>query len=105
MSAMSNRLPGPAKRIAAAVAVLVILLAVAVGVAIWRYNDAVKTDRVALGLAQTQFFAQQVRTNVTDEGGIADSYGGDARQADLADLANVKASLAESLRALKQSAA
>src|SRR4051794_15517543 len=97
------RLAGPAKRIAVAIAVLVALLAVAVGVAIWRYSEAIAKDQQALGLAQTQFFAQQMRTGVTDEGGVADAYGGDGDRADLADLAQIKANLKQALVSLEQS--
>ncbi|HEY2141066.1 MAG TPA: hypothetical protein VGG98_03270, partial [Solirubrobacteraceae bacterium] len=100
---MGIRLAGPAKRIAVAIAVLVVLLAVAVGVAIWRYGDALNSDKTALNLAQTQFFAQQVRTDVTDEGGVVDAYGGDANRADLADLAQIKTNLNGVLRSLKDS--
>src|SRR5438128_11412675 len=96
-------LQGPAKRIAIAVTALVILVAVAVGIAVWRYGASNDADREALNLAQTQFLAQQVRTDVTDEGGIADAYGGDADPADLADLAQVKKSLAQTLAALRKS--
>jgi Methyl-accepting chemotaxis protein (MCP) signalling domain len=103
MSAVGIRLAGPAKRIALAIVALVTLFALAAGVTIWRYGAAINTDKTALGLAQTQFFAQQVRTGITDEGGVADAYGGDADKADLADLAQIKGSLGEALRSLKQS--
>ncbi|HKB50887.1 MAG TPA: hypothetical protein VKC63_05600, partial [Solirubrobacterales bacterium] len=94
---MDARLQGPAKRIAVAVTALVILVAVAVGIAVWRYSAANDADKEALGLAQTQFFAQQVRTDITDEGGIADAYAGDGNPADLADLSRVKKSLSQAL--------
>src|ERR1700704_886875 len=97
------RLQGPAKRIAIAVAALVVLVAVAVGIAVWRYGASNDADKEALGLAQTQFFAQQVRTDVTDEGGIADAYASDADPADLVDLAGVKKSLFRTLNSLKES--
>jgi methyl-accepting chemotaxis protein len=100
---MGIRLAGPTKRIALAIAVLVMLLAAAVGIAIWRYSDAIDKNKTALGLAQTQFYAQQVRTDVTDEGGVADAYAGDANRADLADLAQIKASLAQALGSLERS--
>jgi methyl-accepting chemotaxis protein len=102
MNMMKLSLPGPAKRISAAIAVLVVLFAVAVGVAIWRYDAAVKSEQTALRLAETQFFAQQVRTNVTDEGGIVDGYAADRRRSDLADLAHAKAGLSAALRSLEQ---
>jgi len=97
------RLQGPAKRIAIAVAALVVLVALAVGIAVWRYGASNDADKEALGLAQTQFLAQQVRTDVTDEGGIADAYASDADPADLVDLARVKKSLSQTLHALKES--
>src|SRR3977135_394381 len=97
------RLQGPAKRIAIAVAALVTLVALAVGIAVWRYGAANDAEKEALGLAQTQFFAQQVRTDVTDEGGIADAYASDGNTADLADLARVKKSLFQALNSLKKS--
>src|SRR3954454_7948411 len=97
------RLQGPAKRIAIAAAAVVVLVALAVGIAVWRYGASNDADKEALGLAQTQFLAQQVRTDVTDEGGVADAYGGDADPADLADLAQVKKSLSQTLHALRGS--
>ena len=100
---MGFRLQGPAKRIAIAIGVLVVLVVVAVGLAIVRYGDSRNADRKALDESQTQFFAQQVRTDITDEGGIGDAYGGDANPADLADLARVKRSLSQALRSLKES--
>jgi methyl-accepting chemotaxis protein len=100
---VDTRLQGPAKRIAIAVTALVILVALAVGIAIWRYGAANSADKEALGLAQAQFFAQQVRTDVTDEGGIGDAYASDGNPADLGDLARVKRSLHQALNSLKQS--
>ncbi|HEY0392629.1 MAG TPA: methyl-accepting chemotaxis protein, partial [Solirubrobacterales bacterium] len=100
---MDARLQGPAKRIAVAVTALVLLVALAVGIAVWRYGAANDADKEALAESQTQFLAQQVRTDITDEGGIADAYGGDADPADLADLAQVKKSLFQSLNSLKES--
>ncbi|HEV7401043.1 MAG TPA: hypothetical protein VGN84_12360, partial [Solirubrobacterales bacterium] len=100
---MDMRLQGPAKRIAIAVTALVVLVAVAVGIAVWRYGASNDADKKALGLAQTQFLAQQVRTDVTDEGGVADAYASDGDPADLADLARVKKSLFKVLHSLKES--
>jgi hypothetical protein len=71
---VDTRLQGPARRIAVAVTALVILVAFAVGIAIWRYSAANDANKEALQVSQAQFYAQQVRTDVTDEGGIADAY-------------------------------
>lgn len=100
---MTSRLQGPARRIAVAVAALVLLVTLAVGIAVWRYGAAIDSGKEARGLAEAQFHAQQVRTAITDEGGTADAYGGDADPADLADLATIKKSLAQALESLQQS--
>ena len=100
---MGFRLQGPARRIAVAIGILVVLVVLAVGIAIVRYGDSRSADNEALAESQTQFFAQQVRTDITDEGGIADAYGGDADPADLADLEKVKRSLTQALHSLKES--
>jgi hypothetical protein len=85
------------------IAVVVLLFAAAVVIALVRYEDSRSADRQALDEAQTQFYAQEVRTDVTDEGGIADAYASDGAPVDLADLAKVKKSLAEALESLKSS--
>jgi methyl-accepting chemotaxis protein len=85
------------------IAVVVLIFASAVALALVRYEDSRNADSKALDESQTQFLAQQVRTDVTDEGGIADAYGGDANPADLADLARVKKSLSQTLSSLKRS--
>ncbi len=100
---MGIRLEGPARRIAVAIVALVALVALAVGIAIWRYGVAISADKEARGLAQTQFFAQQVRTDLTDEGGIVDAYASDANPSDLTELARDKRSLAAALLSLKRS--
>jgi methyl-accepting chemotaxis protein len=97
------RWESPADRLTILIAIVVLLFAAAVIVAIVRYGDSRSADLKALDESQTQFFAQQVRTDVTDEGGIADAYGGDANPADLGDLARIKRSLTQSLRSLKES--
>jgi methyl-accepting chemotaxis protein len=79
------------------------MVALAVGIAIVRYGDSRSADNKALAESQTQFLAQQVRTDVTDEGGIADAYGGDGDPADLTDLENVKRHLTQALHDLKES--
>ena len=71
--------------------------------AIARYNDSRQADSRALDESQTQLYAQQIRTDITEEGGLADAYGGDADPADLADLNAAKDSLAQALHALKES--
>src|SRR5882757_749727 len=93
----------PADRLTILIAVVVLLFAAAVVIALVRYEDSRSADRQALDEAQTQFYAQQIRTDVTDEGGIADAYASDGDSADLADLAKVKKSLAEALESLKSS--
>jgi methyl-accepting chemotaxis protein len=102
---VGTRLQGPARRIAIAISALVILVALAVGLAIWRYEAANDAHKEALAVAQAQFFGQQVRTNVTDEGGSADAYGGDADPADLVDLAGIKKQLRQALASLRHSSA
>jgi methyl-accepting chemotaxis protein len=82
---------------------LVILVGLAVGIAIWRYSAANDANKEALQLSQAQFYGQQVRTNVTDEGGIADAYGGDGDPADLTAMAQAKKQLAEALESLRNS--
>ena len=93
----------PADRLTILIAVVVLLFAAAILVALVRYEDSRNADRQALNESQTQFFAQQVRTDITDEGGIADAYAGDGNPADLVDLARVKKSLFQALNSLKKS--
>src|SRR3954469_23868701 len=93
----------PADRLTILIGVVVLLFLAAVAIALVRSEDSRNADRDALAESQTQFYAQQVRTDITDEGGIADAYGGDADPADLADLAEVKRSLREALHSLEES--
>src|SRR5882757_274492 len=93
----------PADRLTILIGVVVVLFLAAVVIALVRYEDSRSADRDALGESQTQFYAQQLRTDITDEGGIADAYAGDGDPADLADLAAVKKSLRESLHSLEDS--
>src|SRR3954447_21761716 len=93
----------PADRLTILIAVVVFLFALALAIALVRYEDSRSADRKALNESQTQFYAQQVRTDITDEGGIADAYAGDGDPADLADLAEVKGSLREALHRLEDS--
>src|SRR4051794_37610088 len=90
----------PADRLTILIAVVVLLFASAVAIALVRYEDSRSADGKALDESQTQFLAQQVRTDVTDEGGIADAYASDGDPADLVDLARVKKSLSQTLHAL-----
>src|SRR3954469_5691091 len=91
------RLQGPVRRIAIAIGVLVLLVAVAVGVTVTRYSDSRNADTEALTESQDQLLAQQIRTEITAESGLADAYGGDADSADLADLEKVKRNLAKAV--------
>ena len=100
---MGFRLQGPARRIAIAIGVLVLLVVTASIFTIARYNDSRQADSKALDESQTQFLAQQIRTEVTAEGGLADAYGGDADPADLVELGQAKRDLAQALHALKES--
>ncbi|MBS1845541.1 MAG: hypothetical protein JST53_14085, partial [Actinobacteria bacterium] len=100
---MDTRLHGPAKRIAIAITALVVLVALAVGIAIWRYGVAEDAHKEALTVAQAQFYAQQVRTTITDEGGTADAYGGDGDPADLSALSAIKAEFRQALESLHNS--
>ncbi len=103
MGGLRERWDRPSDRLTILIAIVVLLFSAAVIVAIVRYSNSRDADRKALDEAQTQFYAQQVRTDITDEGGIADAYGGDADPADLEDLDGVKRSLAQALRSLKES--
>src|SRR5258705_3878354 len=102
MDRLRARWETPADRLTILIAAVVLLFTGAVIVAIVRYSDSREADNRALAESQTQFLAQQVRTDITDEGGIADAYGGDADPADLADLASVKRRLTQALRSLKE---
>src|ERR1700704_461855 len=103
MARLRKRWDTPADRLTILIAVVVLLFVSAVVVSLVRYEDSRSADRKALDESQTQFFAQQVRTDVTDEGGIADAYASDADPADLVDLAGVKKSLFRTLNSLKES--
>jgi methyl-accepting chemotaxis protein len=82
----------------------VILVALTVGIAIWRYSVANDAHGEALAVAQAQFYGQQIRTSITDEGGTVDAYGGDGDPADLTDLAGIKTELRQALDSLRRSA-
>jgi methyl-accepting chemotaxis protein len=97
------RLQGPVRRIAVAIGVLVLLVAIAAGLTIARYSDSRNADTKALAESQDQLLAQQIRTEITAESGLADAYGGDADPADLADLEKAKRNLVNALHQLKES--
>jgi methyl-accepting chemotaxis protein len=101
MRRLKNAWASPGDRLVILIAGIVVLFAAAVALAIARYEQSRNADRDATNTRQTQFVAQQVRTYVTDEGGIADGYGGDAGRSDLLDLAQAKRNLAAALHALK----
>jgi methyl-accepting chemotaxis protein len=103
MARLRKRWDTPADRLTILIAVVVALFVAAVVVALVRYEDSRSADRTALDESQTQFFAQQVRTDVTDEGGIGDAYASDGDPADLVDLARVKKSFHQALDSLRQS--
>src|SRR5258707_624783 len=95
----------PGNRLVILIGAVVALFVAAVILTVVRYDESRSADRNAINVRQTQFFAQQVRTNVTDEGGVADAYAGDRNAADLSDLDQIRRSLAQSLEALKNSTA
>jgi len=97
------RLQGPAKRIAIAIAVLVLLVAAVVIVALVRFDESRSADHRATNEVQTQLYGQQIHTAITEEGGFADAYGGDADPADLVALSKTKKDLAEALESLRAS--
>src|SRR3954452_22732605 len=88
----------PGDRLVILIVAIVVLFLAAVGVAIVRYDQSRSADAKAINERETQFFAQQVRTEVTDEGGVADAYASDGDKADLADLARIRHDLAKALR-------
>jgi methyl-accepting chemotaxis protein len=94
-------LDDPARRLVALIGLVVVLFIVAVGLGISRYTASRDSDKAALSDSQTQLLAQQARTAITDQGGIADAYGGDRDPSDLADLQSVKQDLTNAIDALK----
>src|SRR5260221_3544615 len=93
----------PADRLTILIAAVVLLFGSAVLVALIRFEDSGSADREALDESQAQFFAQQVRTDIADEGGIADAYAGDGNPADLADLSRVRTRSPQAVGSLKKS--
>jgi methyl-accepting chemotaxis protein len=103
MQRLNEAWRSPGDRLVILIGTVVVLFMVAVAVTLVRFDQSRTADRGALDARETQFFAQQVRTHITDEAGIANAYGGDRARVDLADLAQVKRELAQALASLKQS--
>lgn len=61
---ISNRLEGPARRVAIASGVIVILLGAAVGVTVWRFSQATNKSRAAIGDWKLVPYAQRVKTSL-----------------------------------------
>jgi methyl-accepting chemotaxis protein len=95
------KLDDPGHRLVALIGLVVVLFVIAVGLGISRYSASRDSDKTALRDSQTQLLAQKARTAITDEGGIADAYGGDKDPADLADLQSVKGDLNDAITELK----
>jgi flagellar basal body-associated protein FliL len=74
MDRLKARWGTPSDRLTILIAVVVVLFLAAVIIAIVRYSDSRDADKAALEASQTQVLAQQVRTEITDEGGIVDAY-------------------------------
>jgi methyl-accepting chemotaxis protein len=103
MRGLKTAWQAPGDRLVILIGAVVALFMAAVILTVIRYDESRNADRTAINARQTQFFAQQVRTDMTDEGGIANAYAGDRNRADLVDLAQVRRSLAQALRSLKES--
>jgi hypothetical protein len=84
------------------IGVLVVLLAVAVGVTVWRYGSAVDADHRALAETQVAVAAEQARTALARQGGLADAYGGDKDPADLRDMEEADKELHAALSELRR---
>jgi len=93
----------PATRVAALIGLVVLLFVIAVALTIGRYGASRDSDSAALRASQIQTLAQQARTAITDEGGIADAYAADKNPVDLTDLATVKDALHRALGELRRS--
>src|SRR5690242_18574729 len=103
MTLVAMRLEGPARRIAIAIAVLILVMAAAIIITIVKYGDSRSADNTAIAEGQTALYAQQLRTAITDEGGIVDGYAGDGNPADLKDLAGRHRDFRTALRLLRTS--
>src|SRR3954451_1676552 len=95
------KLDDPARRLVALIGLVVLLFIAAIALGTSRYQVSHDSAQSALQHSQTQLLAQQARTAITDEGGIADAYGGDKAPADLADLQSVKGDLNDAITELK----
>jgi methyl-accepting chemotaxis protein len=97
------QLQGPARKIAIAIGCLVILVIAAAAITISRYNDSLDADNEAIDHAQTHVIAQQIRTDVINEGGRAEAYAADADPVHLDELDEAKRDLDRALSELKAS--
>src|SRR3954469_2687241 len=95
------KLDDPIRRLMVLIGLVVVLFIAAIALGTSRYQVSHDSAQSALQHSQTQLLAQQARTAITDEGGIADAYGGDKAPADLADLKSVKADLSNVVEQLK----
>jgi methyl-accepting chemotaxis protein len=95
------KLDDPVRRLMVLIGLVAVLFIAAIALALTRYQVSRDADQTALQHSQTQLLAQKARTAITDEGGIADAYGGDKSPADLADLRRVKADLTNAIQQLK----
>src|SRR5256886_16131692 len=95
------KLDDPIRRLMVLIGLVVVLFIAAIALGISRYQGSHDSAQTALQHSQTQLLAQQARTAITDEGGIADAYGGDKNAADLADLEGVKSDLTRVVEQLK----
>jgi methyl-accepting chemotaxis protein len=103
MSAFRRTLAEPANRLVALIGLVVVLFLVAIAIAVLGYGSSRNADKAAIADVQAQVLAQQARTDITDQGGIADAFAGDGDPADLRDLDSVKADFAKTITALKAS--
>jgi methyl-accepting chemotaxis protein len=99
MSAL--KLDDPIRRLMILIGLVVVLFIAAIALGTSRYQVSHDSAQAALQHSQTQLLAQQARTAITDEGGIADAYGGDKSPADIADLKRVKADLSNVVEQMK----
>jgi methyl-accepting chemotaxis protein len=85
----SNLKPGlkhPATRLVGLIALVVILFSIALGISIWRYGVSRDSDLSALEEAKGANLAERLKTEVAEEIGLVDAYGGDRDPADLRSL-------------------
>src|SRR3954451_17076876 len=94
MRRLKSAWASPGDRLVMLIGAVVVLFAAAVALTLVRYDESRTADRAATTARETQFYAQQIRTNITDEGGTADAYAGDHARGDLVDLEQIKRELA-----------